>query len=100
MCGSEKGLNQVNAIEPSWFFFLFLELNHCFRYKIKDLAYAQQYLMFAEIAICLEYDGDCEVNQTIFDNTILYKTPCNMDMGFIVEGLYIILYIVSPFSLV
>ena len=65
-------------------------LKICFRYKIENLAYAQQYVMFTEIAVCLEYNGDCEINQTIFDNTILYKTPCDMNIDFVEEGLYFV----------
>lgn len=60
------------------------------RYSIEDLSAARQYLANANLKICLEAGGPCEIDVDILDNVLLPQLPCDMNTGFEIQSKYFI----------
>ncbi|XP_053400990.1 uncharacterized protein LOC123541000 [Mercenaria mercenaria] len=56
------------------------------RYSVDDLHIGGKYILNVQMAVCLESRDQCETIVSVLNNTLLTKTPCDLDPGFVVQN--------------
>ena len=64
----------------------FLVLLNLFSFTLFNLEEKNEYLIDLDLSVCLEDGRDCVFGTTIFENTVMTKTPCNLNQGYVTTG--------------